>query len=56
MTFITVMPKEIFDTIEQVKADCEKLKQEKGLTAFGEGQLQLANILMDFVNEWKIQK
>lgn len=50
------MPKEILDTIEQVKADCEKLKKERDLTAFGEGQLQLANILMDIMNKWREER
>jgi hypothetical protein len=47
------MPKEILDTIEEVKKDCDKLKEEKGLTAFGEGQLYLANILMEIGDKWR---
>ncbi len=53
---ITVTPLEVIETIEQIKADCERLKKEKGLTAFGEGQLQLANILMDIINKWRKER
>ena len=28
MTILMALPKEILDTIEQVKADCEKLKSD----------------------------
>lgn len=53
MTILMALPKEILDTIEQIKAECEILKKENGLTAFGEGQLQLANILIDILHEWR---
>ena len=56
MTKIMTLPKEILDTIEQVKSDCEKLKKENGLTVFGEGQLQLANILMDIMDKWREER
>jgi len=56
MTIIMCFPKELLDTIEQVKSDCEELKKEKGLTAFGEGQLQLANILIDIVDKWREER
>ena len=56
MTIIMCLPKELFDTIEEIKVDCEKLKKEKDLNSFGEGQLHLANILTDIIVKWRKER
>jgi len=50
------MPLEIIETIEQVKADCEKLEKEGNLTEFGRGQLQLTNILIEIGDRWRRER
>ncbi|MCH7759571.1 KH domain-containing protein [Patescibacteria group bacterium] len=42
--------------IEKVKDECERLKKEKDLTSFGEGQLHLVNILIDIIDKWKKER
>jgi hypothetical protein len=44
MAILMYLPKELFDTIKEIKEDCERLKKEKDLTEFGEGQLYLIKI------------
>lgn len=53
MAIIMCLPKELLDTIEEIKVDCEKLKKEKDLNSFGEGQLHMANILTDIIVKWR---
>jgi len=50
------LPKELFDTIKEIKKDCETLKKEKDLTEFGEGQLYFAKILIEIVDKWKKER
>ena len=50
------LPKELLDTIEKIKEDCEKLKKDKDLTSFGEGQLHMANILKDIIMKWRKER
>lgn len=56
MTILMSLPKELLNTIEKVKDECEKLKKEKDLTSFGEGQLYLVNILMNIMNKWREER
>lgn len=52
MTKIICMSKEILDTIKEIKKDCELLKKEDSLTSFGEGQLKMADILLEIMEKW----